>query len=276
MIKQTYKSKNRNKTPEEQATPSGKPATETLVEAVLIARKVSLAAEASAPSCDSGPPPCREVQTQLAGWPESSECSIRERRAIGSPAPSRGNRRIWAAGVVAWGGVGSFVRNCWHRSARGRLRRTVARKSASRLWPSALPKRSWTLWAGPRRISKAAATSHLASGIGNWDQSKHTTCRGWLIWENPTYSAFWSVFGATCLRWQRLASSVGSGRTARLAPRKNLADSDVRSDPGGCYVRREGPGSRTSARSGRWCGRQPVRCMQWMAECRLSPICQEL
>src|ERR1035441_7453572 len=32
---------------------------------------------------------------------------------------------------------------------------------------------------------------------------------GWLIWENPTYSAFWRVFGVACLRLQRLASSVG-------------------------------------------------------------------
>ena len=61
-----------------------------------------------------------------------------------------------------------------------------------------------------------------ASGIGNWDQPKHTTCRGWPIWENPTYSAFWSVFGVTCLRLQRLASSVGFGTTAGLGLRKNL------------------------------------------------------
>src|ERR1019366_6702237 len=47
------------------------------------------------------------------------------------------------------------------------------------------------------------------SGIGNRDQPKHTTCGGRPIWENPTYSAFWSVFGVTCLRLQRLASSVG-------------------------------------------------------------------
>jgi hypothetical protein len=38
------------------------------------------------------------------------------------------------------------------------------------------------------------------------------------IWENPTYSAFWRVFGVTCLRMQRLASSVGFGATARLGP----------------------------------------------------------
>ena len=66
--------------------------------------------------------------------------------------------------------------------------------------------------------------------------SRHTTCRGRPIWENPTYSAFWSVFGVTCLRLQRLAMSVGSGRTARLAPGKNLPDSGVSSEPGGCYA----------------------------------------
>ena len=66
-----------------------------------------------------------------------------------------------------------------------------------------------------------------ASGTGNWDQPKHTTCRGRPIWENPTYSAFWSVFGATCLRLQRLASSVGFGTTAGLGPRKNLPYSGV-------------------------------------------------
>src|ERR1035437_247307 len=74
-----------------------------------------------------------------------------------------------------------------------------------------------------------------ASGIGNRDQPRHTTCRGRPTWENPTYSAFWSVFGVTCLRLQRLAASVGSGRMARLAPRKNLPDSGVSSEPGGCY-----------------------------------------
>jgi len=72
MIELTYKSKGGIKTAQKQASPSVKPETETLVEAVLTARKVSLAIGASAPSCDSGPPPCCEVQTRLAGWPESS------------------------------------------------------------------------------------------------------------------------------------------------------------------------------------------------------------
>ncbi len=44
-----------------------------------------------------------------------------------------------------------------------------------------------------------------SSGIGNWDQPRHTTCRGRPIWENPTYSAFWNAFGVTRLRFQRLA-----------------------------------------------------------------------
>ena len=65
------------------------------------------------------------------------------------------------------------------------------------------------------------------SGTGNWDQPSHTTCRGRPSWESPTYSAFWSVFGVTCPRLQRLASSMGLGTTARLGPRKNLPHSGV-------------------------------------------------
>jgi hypothetical protein len=57
MIKQTYKSKNRNKTTEKQALLSVQAKTETLVETVLSASRASLAAGASAPSRDSGPPP---------------------------------------------------------------------------------------------------------------------------------------------------------------------------------------------------------------------------
>jgi len=60
-----------------------------------------------------------------------------------------------------------------------------------------------------------------ASGRGNWDPPKYTTCAGWRSWEYPTYSAFWSVFGVTCLGLQRLASSVGFGPTARLGARKS-------------------------------------------------------
>src|ERR1035438_3243235 len=76
-----------------------------------------------------------------------------------------------------------------------------------------------------------AYPARRTSGIGNWDQPKHTTCRGRLIWENPTYSAFWSVFGAAYLRLQWLASSVGFGTTEGLGPRKNLPCSGVTPEP---------------------------------------------
>src|ERR1035441_4935967 len=89
---------------------------------------------------------------------------------------------------------------------------------------------------GVRRQIGPAYPARRTSGIGNWDQPKHTTCRGRLIWGNPTYSTFWRVFGVPCPRMQRLASSVGFGTTARLAPRENLPDSDVSSEPGGCYA----------------------------------------
>jgi hypothetical protein len=62
MIKQTYKSKNRIKTTEKRASLSTQPETETLVETVLSASQVSLAAGASAPSCDSGPPPHQVIK----------------------------------------------------------------------------------------------------------------------------------------------------------------------------------------------------------------------
>jgi transposase len=62
MLKQTYKSKSRNKTAEKQVSPSAQSATETLVEAVLGASKVSVAAGASVSSCDSGPPPHQVIK----------------------------------------------------------------------------------------------------------------------------------------------------------------------------------------------------------------------
>jgi len=62
MIKLTYKSNNRNKTTEKQALPSVQPETETLVQAVLSASQVSLAAGASAPSGESGPPPHQVIK----------------------------------------------------------------------------------------------------------------------------------------------------------------------------------------------------------------------
>ena len=64
MIKLTYKRKNRNQTIEKQALPSVQPETETLVEAVLSASQVSLAAGASAPSgerADRHPPGIHSV-----------------------------------------------------------------------------------------------------------------------------------------------------------------------------------------------------------------------
>ena len=63
MTKLTDKSKkSRNKTAETQASPSAKPETETPIETVLHASKVSLAAGASAPSCESGPPPHEAIK----------------------------------------------------------------------------------------------------------------------------------------------------------------------------------------------------------------------
>jgi transposase len=62
MIKLTYKNKNRIKTTEKQASPSAQAETETLVETVLSASQASLAAGASAPSSDSGPPPHQVIK----------------------------------------------------------------------------------------------------------------------------------------------------------------------------------------------------------------------
>src|ERR1019366_6253100 len=56
MIKLTYKSKSRIKTPEKQASPSAQQETPTLAEAVLSAGKVPPAAGVSAPGGGSGPP----------------------------------------------------------------------------------------------------------------------------------------------------------------------------------------------------------------------------
>src|SRR5664279_1230026 len=62
MIKLTYNSKSRIKTTEKQAAPSAQPETETLVETVLSASQVSLAAGASPPSGDGGPPPHQVIK----------------------------------------------------------------------------------------------------------------------------------------------------------------------------------------------------------------------
>ena len=75
--------------------------------------------------------------------------------------------------------------------------------------------------AASRRIGPAYP-ARRASGKGNWDWPKPTTCSGLPLSRYPAYSAFWSAFGATCLRMQRLASSLGLGTTARLGARKNL------------------------------------------------------
>jgi transposase len=62
MIKLTYKSKHRNRTAEKQASSAAQLKTETLVETVLSASQVSLAAEASASSGESGPPPHQVIK----------------------------------------------------------------------------------------------------------------------------------------------------------------------------------------------------------------------
>jgi transposase len=62
MTKLTYKSKNGIKTTKKQALPSVQPEIETLVETVLSASKVPLAAGASAPSGESGPPPHQVIK----------------------------------------------------------------------------------------------------------------------------------------------------------------------------------------------------------------------
>jgi hypothetical protein len=59
-------------------------------------------------------------------------------------------------------------------------------------------------------------------GTGKPDRPKYTIYSVRHHPQYPTYSAFWSVFGATCLRFQRLASPMGFGTTARLGPRENL------------------------------------------------------
>jgi hypothetical protein len=49
-------------------------------------------------------------------------------------------------------------------------------------------------------VDRSGLPCERAFGIGNRDPPRHTTCWGRPIWENPTYSAFWSILGATCLR----------------------------------------------------------------------------
>jgi transposase len=62
MINQTYERKNRTKAAAKQALPSAKEQTETLVETIVSAGKVSRAAGASTPICESGPPPYQIIK----------------------------------------------------------------------------------------------------------------------------------------------------------------------------------------------------------------------
>ena len=62
MIKRTNERKKRAKATAEQALPSAKEQTETLVETIVSAGKVSRAAGASTPICESGPPPCQIIK----------------------------------------------------------------------------------------------------------------------------------------------------------------------------------------------------------------------
>jgi len=62
MIKQTYKSKSRNKNTEKQALLAEQAKTETLVQTVLNASEVSLTAAASAANGESGPRPHRVIK----------------------------------------------------------------------------------------------------------------------------------------------------------------------------------------------------------------------
>ena len=74
---------------------------------------------------------------------------------------------------------------------------------------------------GQRSVRGGEADGKGGPGTGKPDPPKYTICGGRPIWDGPTYSAFRSVFGATCLRLQRLASSLGFGTAVRLGPRKN-------------------------------------------------------
>src|ERR1017187_9681540 len=62
MTKLTHNSKDRNQSTAKQVSPSTKPETESPVETAHGARQASLGAGASAPSCDSGPPPQQVIK----------------------------------------------------------------------------------------------------------------------------------------------------------------------------------------------------------------------
>src|ERR1019366_559365 len=90
--------------------------------------------------------------------------------------------------------------------------------------------------------------------------------------ENPTYCAFWSVLGGPCLSLQPLASPVGFGTTARVAPGKNLLDSGIISAPVSCYA----TPAQLSGSSGICRTTRPVTCYEEEAhspcECSLLTL----
>jgi len=69
-----------------------------------------------------------------------------------------------------------------------------------------------------------AYRARRASGTGNWDQPRHTACSGRPLSENPTYSAFWSVFGITCPRLQGLDRLDEPDELSGLPKRAGLND----------------------------------------------------
>src|ERR1039458_10791385 len=83
-------------------------------------------------------------------------------------------------------------------------------------------------------------------GTGNRGQPNYTTCGGWALSENPTYCAFWSVFGATCLSLQPLASSVGFGDDGGRRHKRVVDGRDGSENPKPASVRdhaADGPGN---------------------------------
>jgi hypothetical protein len=85
-----------------------------------------------------------------------------------------------------------------------------------------LGRRLWQRYCRQLSEGQTADWSNAHGRRASWDwksgQRKYTTCRGLGRSESPTYSAFCSVFGVTCLRLHPLASSVGFGTTVRVAP----------------------------------------------------------
>jgi hypothetical protein len=104
------------------------------------------------------------------------------------------------------------------------------RASASSHWPNA---RAWgqelTAPSACRTCCNPGANDGhptaflLAPGTGNWDQPNHTTCRGLVLWEHPTYCAFRGVFGVSCLSLQRLPSGLGFRDDGAIGTREEPA-----------------------------------------------------